>query len=117
MRRSWRPGRRNEVRLEQPMQMDNEIARLRAVDRRLRLGAPGALGARVIREEADDVELRGITKFMAPKRLQFAAEHQVQALWLFLVFSLRFTGGHGSHFLECAWGQRDSASSPLPSRR
>ena len=74
------------------MQVDDEIARLRAVDRRLRLGAPGPLGAGVIGEEADDVELVGIAEFVAVERFQFAAEHQVQALRLRLVLSLRDRG-------------------------
>jgi len=71
------------------MQMDDVVPRLRAVDRRLRLGAPGALGAGVIGEDADNVELGGITKFVAFERFQLAAEHQVQALRLCLVLGLR----------------------------
>ena len=50
MERSGGPRRRREVRLDQPMQMDDEIARLGAVDGLLRLGAPGALGAGVVGE-------------------------------------------------------------------
>src|ERR1700722_13455243 len=117
MRRSGRPGRRNEVGLEQTMQMDDEIARLRAVDRLLGLGAPGALGARVIGKEADNVELAGITKFVASERFQLAAEHQVQTLRLCLVFGLRIRRGHGSHFLEDARSGAARRAGPLPSRR
>ena len=47
------------------MEMDDEIARLGAVDRRLRLAAPGALGAVVIGKDADDVDLGGIAEFVA----------------------------------------------------
>src|ERR1700733_11839475 len=102
MRRSGRPCRRSEAGLEQAMQMDDEIAGLGAVDRRLRLGAPGSLGAGVIGKDADNIELPGITKFVAFERFQYAAEHQVQALRLCLVFGLRIGRGHGSHFLEDA---------------
>ena len=76
------------------MQVGDVIARLRAVDRLLGLGAPGSLGAGVVGEKADDVELLGIAKFVAFERFQFAAEHQVQALRLCLVWSLRVGRGH-----------------------
>src|SRR3984957_661580 len=102
MRRSGRPGWGDQVGLEQTMQMDDVITYLRVVDRRLRLGAPGALGAGVVGEEADDIELLGIAEFVALKRFQLAAEHQVQALRLRFVLGLRIRRGHGSHFLEDA---------------
>src|SRR3984885_3233419 len=94
MRRSGRPCRRSEAGLEQAMQMDDEIAGLGAVDRRLRLGAPGSLGAGVIGKDADNVELPGITKFVAFERFQLAAEHQVQPLRLCLVLGLGVEGAH-----------------------
>src|SRR5579863_8180689 len=100
------PGRRREVRLDQPMQVDYVIAGLRAVDGGLGPGAPGALGARVVGKEADNVELGGIAKFVALQRFQFPAEHQVQALRLGLVLSLGVGGGHGSHVLEGRAGGR-----------
>ena len=43
--------------IEQPVQVDDEIAHLRVVDRLLRLGLPGRIGGRVVRIDADDVEL------------------------------------------------------------
>ena len=53
--RSARGGRR--VGIEQPVQMDDEIAHLRIVDGLLRLGLPGRVGGGVVRIDADDVEL------------------------------------------------------------
>ena len=64
------------------MQVDDVIAGLGAVDGRLRLGAPGPLGACVVGEEPDDVDLGEIAEFVAVDRFQFAAEHEVQALRL-----------------------------------
>ena len=51
-------ARRSVVRgIEQAVQVDDEIAHVRVVDRRLRLGFPGGIGCRVVREHADDVDL------------------------------------------------------------
>ena len=70
------------------MQMDDEIAGLGAVDGLLRLGAPGLLGARVVGEEPDDVDLGRVAKFMAFERFEFTAENKVQALRLLFGVSL-----------------------------
>src|SRR3984957_1221657 len=102
MRRSGGPGRREELGLEQPMEVNDVVARLRAVDRLLGLGAPGSLGAGVIGEKADDVELVGVTEFVAFERFQFAAKHQVQPLRLCLVWSLRIGGTHDRISLRSA---------------
>src|SRR5271157_3674168 len=80
MKRSGDPRRRSEVRLDQAMQVDDEVARLGAVDRLLRLGAPRLLSARVFGKEADDVDLGDVAEFMGFQRLQFAPEHEMQAL-------------------------------------
>src|ERR1700732_2811133 len=45
------------IRVEQPVEMDDEIAHLRVVDRALRLGPPGGVGRRIIRIEADDLDV------------------------------------------------------------
>src|SRR5437016_3536855 len=54
-KRSARPPA-GPVRIEQPMQMDDEIAHLSVVDRLLRLRLPGRIGGRVAGIDADDIE-------------------------------------------------------------
>src|ERR1700730_17335404 len=78
-------------RLEQTMQMHYEVARLRTVDRRLRLCPPSSLGAVVIGENTDDVDFRGVVELQAVERLQFASEHQMQKLLRFVRRGLAFS--------------------------
>ena len=53
------------VRIEQPVQMDDEIAHLRVVDGLLRLAPPSRIGGGVIRVEADDIDLFEINEAFA----------------------------------------------------
>ena len=70
------------VRLEQPVQMDDEIAHMGIVDARLRLCLPGGLGGLVVGIDADDVERVEVAEFGAAELLQLAAENQMQKLFL-----------------------------------
>ncbi len=66
--------------IEKAMQMHHEIAHLRIVDGRLRLGLPGSMGGSVIRVDADDIELRQILESCAVDFGQLAAENEVEQL-------------------------------------
>ena len=74
------PGAPVGIRIEQPMQMDDEVAHMRVVDGLLRLGLPGGIGGGVVRIDADDVELVEILEFDAAELGQFAAEDEMQQL-------------------------------------
>src|ERR1700751_1194043 len=74
-------GLRRCIRIKQPVEMDDEIAHLRVIDGVLRLAPPGRMGARVIRIDADDVELAEVLEFDIAKAREFAAEHQMQQLF------------------------------------
>src|SRR5574337_1220312 len=93
MTTSGGPGRRDEVRLDQTMQVGDEIARLGVVDGLLRLGPPGGFRALVVRIEADDVDFGDIAELVAVERLEFAPENEVQPLRLFRRFGLGFSKG------------------------
>src|SRR6202011_2502708 len=67
--------------IEKPMQMHDEIAHLRIVDRRLRLRFPGSIGSCVIREDADDIERIEILEFDALDARQLAAKDEMQELF------------------------------------
>src|ERR1051326_6643218 len=75
-RRSRRAGRW----IEQSMQMDDEIPRLRLVDGELRLGLPRRRGRGVVRKNADDVQLARVLEPHVVEPLELAAEYQVQQL-------------------------------------
>ena len=62
------------------MHMDDEIAHVRIVDGLLGLRLPGRIGGRVVRVDADDVELVEIPELVAAKLGQLAAEHQMEQL-------------------------------------
>src|SRR5712692_8334102 len=66
------------VGVEQAVQMDDEIAHVRIVDRLLRLGLPGAVGRGIIGIDADDVELGEILELGVVELRQFAAEHEMR---------------------------------------
>src|SRR5260370_25863880 len=70
------------------MEMNDEMAGLRAVDGGLRLGAPRARSARVIGKDADHVDLGGVAKFIGIEAFQLAAEYEMQEL-------LGLLGGRG----------------------
>ena len=59
--------------------MHDEVAHLGVVDGRLRLRLPGGVGGGVVREDADDVELREVPELGAVEVLELAAEDEVEA--------------------------------------
>jgi hypothetical protein len=66
--------------LEQPVQVDDEVADVGVVHRRLRLAAPSVVGGLVVRIDSDDVELGGIDELGPARVLELAAEDEVQEL-------------------------------------
>src|SRR5215218_3934602 len=68
--------------IEQPMQMHDEVAHLRVVDGLLRLALPYGISARVVRIEADDLDLAQVLELAGVERAQFAAEDQMKKLFL-----------------------------------
>src|ERR1043166_1470619 len=62
------------------MQMDDEVAHVRVVDRLLRLRLPGGIGAGVIGIDADDIEIVEVLELDGIEPREFAAEHQVKQL-------------------------------------
>ena len=68
------------IRVEQPVEMDDEIAHLRIVDRALRLGPPGGVGGRIIRVEADDLDVVEILEDVLLEIDELAADHEVKQL-------------------------------------
>ena len=77
---SHRRARRLVVGIEQAMQVDDEIAHARVVDRRLGLRLPGVVGGAVVRKDADDIELGEIGEADAVDAFEFAAEDQMEKL-------------------------------------
>lgn len=74
-------------RIEQPVHVNDEITHMGVVDRHLRLGLPGNVGALVIGEDTDDVEVVEITELHVGERRQLAAEDKVQELLLLGILS------------------------------
>src|ERR1700733_8247802 len=66
--------------IEQPMEMDHEIAHMGVVHGLLRLGLPGRIGGRIIREHADDFHLVEILESVVLKIGQLAADDEVEQL-------------------------------------
>ena len=62
--------------------MHDEVAHLRIVHRRLRLGLPRRVRGLIVRIDADNVQCVEIAEFGSAQLLEFAAEHQVQKLLL-----------------------------------
>lgn len=70
------------LRIEQSMQVHDEIAHVSIVDRLLRLGSPCRMGRRVIRENADKIQLFQIAEFDLLQVGKLAAEDEMQQLRL-----------------------------------
>ena len=68
--------------IEEPVQMNDEVAHVRIIYRRLRLGLPGRVRARIVREDSHDVELGKIPEIRAVERLEFTPEYEVRQLRL-----------------------------------
>ncbi len=62
------------------MQMDDEVPRLRPVNRSLRLGFPSIVRRLVVGEYADDIETRQIAEPQRIHRFQLATEYKMQKL-------------------------------------
>ena len=107
-----------EVRIEQTVQMHDEIAHLSVVDRRLRLRLPGRKGARVIGKDAHDVERREILELDPVNARQLPAEDEMQELFPRSAFC-RFLR-HGSTLAYArfrigpVFRSGDGASTPMP---
>jgi hypothetical protein len=68
------------ARVEQPMEVDDEIAHLRVVDGHLRLGLPGGMGARIVRKQADDLDVVEVLEGILLEIDQLAADDEVEQL-------------------------------------
>ena len=78
--------------IEQPVEVDDEIAHVGVVDSFLRLCFPGGISSGVVRIDADKFDLVEILEFSATEIGKFATEDDVQQLF---VRSGRLCG-HGS---------------------
>src|SRR5579871_4736891 len=74
---------RHFFRVEQTMQMHDEVAHMGIVHGLLSLGPPCLVGFSVIRIEPDDVDLAEILELYIFKPGEFSAEHKVQQLLRF----------------------------------
>jgi hypothetical protein len=79
------------VRFQQSVQVNNEIAHMRVVHRRLCLGFPSKLGRFVVGKDSDNIKSIEIAEFDAAELLQLAAENQVEELFV------AFAPGHVRH--------------------
>src|SRR5690606_16559291 len=70
---------------KQAVEVDDEVAHMRVIDRLLRLGAPYRLRLGVVRIDADNVERLQIRELDLVRRRQFASEYEVEKLSLFLL--------------------------------
>src|ERR1700688_1042440 len=77
------------VGIEQAVQVDDEIAHMGVVDSLLRLRLPGAIGAGVIRIDADNLDLVEVLELTAAKLAELAAKDEMQQLFSGYLF------GHG----------------------
>jgi len=68
--------------IEQPVEVDHEIAHVGVVDGLLRLCFPGRVGGRVIREHADDFHLVEILEGRVLEIGQLAADDEMEQLRL-----------------------------------
>jgi len=62
------------------MQVHDEIAHMRVVHARLRLGLPGRVGGGVVRVDPDDVQLRKVPEIDGIEAGKLAAKNKVQEL-------------------------------------
>src|SRR5204862_2123534 len=66
--------------IEQPVHVHDEIAHQGIIDGALRAAFPRRIGGRIVRIDADDLELLQILEFRRVEYLQLAAEHQMEQL-------------------------------------
>ena len=67
-------------RIEQAMQVNDEIAHMSVVHGALRGALPGPVGAGIIGEDTDDIEVGRIAEIRPFQILKFAAEHKMEKL-------------------------------------
>src|SRR4029453_14284544 len=66
------------LRIGQPVHVDNKIAHVGVVDGLLSLCLPGRIGRRVVRKDADDVELVEVLEFDVSEILELAAKNKMK---------------------------------------
>ena len=66
--------------VEQPVEMDDEIAHLRIVDRALGLGPPGRVRGGIVRIEADDLDVVEILEGVVLEVDKLAADDEMKQL-------------------------------------
>src|SRR5215203_1939107 len=69
------------VRVEQPVQVDDKISHMGIVHGLLCLALPSCICRGVVRVDADDVETFQVPELMAAELSEFAAEYQMRQLW------------------------------------
>src|SRR5581483_2756417 len=74
---AWRPGG---ARIEQAMDVDNEVAHVCVVHRTLGHGLPGLIGFGVARIDTHDIELVEVAELHLVERLELAAKDKVKQL-------------------------------------
>ena len=72
--------------IEQPVEMDDEIAHVGVVNGLLRFGFPGRVSGRVIGKHADDFHLIEILERRAPQIGQFASDDEMKQLLLGIIW-------------------------------
>lgn len=71
---------RFDVRVEEAVHVNDEVAHMSVVDGRRGGSAPGGIGFRVAGEDTDDVKLARIDEFGRVRTNQLAAENEVKQL-------------------------------------
>jgi hypothetical protein len=75
-------GLRVLTRIEQPMEVNDEIPHMGVVDSLLSFRLPGYISSRVVGKEANDFDLSEILESIVRKIGQFATDDEVQQLLL-----------------------------------
>ena len=89
------------IRIEQPVEMDNEITHMRVIHGLLRLCLPCRIGGGVIRVHADDFHLVEILEGDMREIGQFAAEDEMKQLLRGAIWHDSFScGGPGKRILD-----------------
>src|SRR5258708_27369950 len=77
--------------IEQPVEMDDEIAHVGVIHGLLRFGFPGRVSGRVIGIHADDIHLIEILERRAPESGQFASDDKMKQLLLGIIWHDSFS--------------------------
>ena len=73
------------LRIEQPVEVNDEVAHLGVVHGLLRFRLPGRIGGRVVRVDSDDLDFVQILEGVVLEIGQLAADHEVKQLRLGIV--------------------------------